>query len=47
MTTTMAITLAVTAVMAVLFLWGKFPFGLVTMSCSLVLVLTGVSTLSE
>lgn len=47
MTSTMMITLAVTLVMAVLFLWGKFPFGLVTMSCMVVLVLSGVLTLSE
>ena len=47
MTTSMAITLGVTLVMAILFLSGKFPFGLVTMSCSLVLIATGVLSLSE
>lgn len=47
MTTTMAITLVITVIMAVLFLWGKFPFGLVTMSCMLAMVVTGVLSLSE
>lgn len=47
MTSTMLITLIVTAIMAFLFLWGKFPFGLCTMSCMVVLVLTGVLTVPE
>ena len=37
----------VAGVMAVLFLSGKFSFGLVTMSCTIVLVLTGVLTIPE
>lgn len=41
-----AITVAITILMAVLFLSGKFPFGLITMTCCVLLVLTGVLPIS-
>jgi sodium-dependent dicarboxylate transporter 2/3/5 len=41
------ITILITVLMAVLFLSGKFPFGLVTMLCCVLLVLTGVLTIPE
>ena len=37
-----AVTLVVTLIMGILFLTGKFPFGLVTISCCSILVITGV-----
>ena len=42
-----AITVAITILMAVLFLSGKFPFGLITMTCCVLLVLTGVLPISS
>ncbi len=36
------ITMIITVIMAILFLVGKFPFGLVTMTCCVALVVTGV-----
>lgn len=41
------ITMLITVLMAVLFLTGKFPFGLITMGCCVLLVLTGVLSVSE
>ena len=37
----------ITILMAVLFLTGKFPFGLITMGCCVLLVLTGVLSVGE
>lgn len=42
-----AVALTVTLVMGVLFLTNKFPFGLVTISCCAVLVITGVLGVSD
>lgn len=47
MSTQIIITLAVTVIMSILFLSGKFPFGLITMACSVALVVAGVNTVSE
>lgn len=47
MTIQMVIALAVTMLMCVLFLWGKLPFGLVTMPCVLILIMTRVLTIQE
>ena len=44
---TMTITWIVTLIMAALFLWGKFSFGLVTMSSMIALVVTGALTIQE
>ncbi len=41
------ITLAVTVVMMAMFIWGKYPYGLITMACCVILAGTGVLTLSE
>ena len=41
------VTFAVVIVMAALFLQGKYSFGLITMACAVVLVMTGVLTIPE
>lgn len=42
-----AITVIITLLMSVMFLTGKFPFGLVTMGCCALLALTGVLSLAD
>lgn len=41
------ITIMITVLMALMFLSGKFPFGLTTMTCCVLLVLTGVLEISD
>ncbi len=41
------ITILITVLMAILFLTGKLPFGLITMLCCVLLVLTGVLTIPQ
>ena len=40
------ITLAVTVAMMAMFIWGKYPYGLITMACCVILAATGVLSLS-
>lgn len=47
MNTQIMITLAITVVMSILFLSGKYPFGLITMACSVALVIAGINTIPE
>ena len=39
--------MAVTLFMMIMFVWGKFPFGLITMTCCLMLAITGVVDLQS
>jgi len=41
------IVLMITLFMMVMFIWGKYPFGLITMTCCVLLVATGVTPLGE
>lgn len=41
------ITLIVALAMMAMFIWGKYPYGLVAMTCCVILAATGVLTLSE
>lgn len=41
------IVLAITAFMMVMFIWGKYPFGVITMACCVLLAVTGVVPLKE
>lgn len=43
----MTVSLVIAAIMAILFLSAKFPYGLITMACTVALVLTGILSMED